>query len=174
MSRLFLMSGPSGSGKTTFAKGFAKENGLLYLCPDDFYGLFHGDDRIHEDEFDVWLSLWRAIHLAEVHGRDCIVDTNSPTRVDRDQFLNWFGDFTEHHMIYVDAPAQICLNNNASRRRVIPDDEMYRILSRMERPQIYEDSRWDTVTVLINDGNAGYTFNTLRGYMRDVRRYVSV
>lgn len=162
MSKLYLMSGSSGSGKTTFAKSFAKEHDLLYLCPDDFYGLIHGDERIHKDEFDVWMTIWRAIHLAEVNRRDCIVDTNSPTHVDRDQFLNWFDSFDEHHLIFVSATPELCMKNNAARRRVIPEAEMKRILSKVEPPTLNEDSRWDSITICRNDDNSGFSVKRLR------------
>lgn len=163
MSKLYLMSGPSGSGKTTYAKYFAKEHDLLYLCPDDFYGLIHGDDRIHTDEFDVWMTMWRAIHLAEQNGRDCIVDTNSPTHVDRDQFLNWFDRFDEHHLVFVTASPELCIKNNASRRRVIPEDEMRRILAKVEFPTVDEDLRWDSITICVNDDNHGFGMRVIRG-----------
>lgn len=162
MSKLYLMSGPSGSGKTTFAKDFAKRHDLLYFCPDEFYGIIHGDDRIHTDEFDVWMTLWRAIHLAEQNGRDCIVDTNSPTHVDRDQFLNWFDRFDEHHLIYLTAPRELCIENNSKRSRVIPAEEMQKILDRMEPPNINADRRWDSIMVVRNYNNDGFDSMMLR------------
>lgn len=163
MAKFFLMSGPSGSGKTTFAKKFAEKNGLLYLCPDDFYGLFHGDPRIHIDEFDIWMSLWRAIHLAEKKGRDCIVDTNSPTTVSRTQFLDWFDGFDEHHMIFLTASRELCIKNNSERSRVIPADEMQKILDSIQLPSIEDDERWSSITVMTNVNNTGFVHMTLRG-----------
>lgn len=150
--KLYLMCGVSGSGKTTFAKKFAEENCLYYLCPDDFYRMFNGDDRIHKNEFEIWIALFRALHMAEQQGRNTIFDTNNPTHVSRLQLLDWFPGF-EPHLIYIEASAELCLANNRSRRRVIPEEEMHRMLSVFEPPTAYEGWRYRSVTVYKNENN---------------------
>ena len=150
--KLYLMSGISGSGKTTFAKRFAEENGLYYLCPDDFYRMFNGDDRIHKNEFEIWMALFRALHMAEQQGIDTIFDTNNPTHVSRLQILDWFPDF-DPHLIYIEAEPELCMANNRSRRRVIPPDEMERIISSFEAPSMSERLRYSSVTVIRNEHN---------------------
>lgn len=156
MSKMYLMSGISGSGKTTFAKEFAEENDLLYLNPDEFYKIFHGDERIHENAFEVWIALFQAIHVAETNGRDCIIDTNALTVVDRVQFLNWFPDFDEHHLIYVSAPQALCMKNNAKRHRVIPEERMERFFNTVEVPSKLEDPRWTSISFVHNESNNGW------------------
>lgn len=73
---MILVSGCSGCGKTTFSKQFAHLHNYLYLCPDDFYALINGDERIHTNKFDVWMALYRALHIAERDQINCILDTN--------------------------------------------------------------------------------------------------
>ena len=141
---LILMCGISGSGKTTFAKDYASKHGFLYLCPDDFYGVFHGDDRIHTYQFEVWISLFQAIHVAEISGRNCIVDTNAPTVVDRVQFINWFPGF-DHQVFCIITPPEVCLERNRKRRRVIPEDVMDRMIASFQMPFAEEDTRWKRI-----------------------------
>lgn len=159
---MYLMSGPSGAGKTTFAKDFARSNGCQYLCIDDFYTLINGDERLHEDSTDVWLIFFKAIHLAEMHGRDVVIDTNSPTKTKRTEFLDWFPSF-EHHLIFVNAPFELCVCNNASRNRKIPENELREIFDSVEIPSdVTEDKRWDSIYRVENDNNKGFSCRYLR------------
>lgn len=153
--KLYMMCGISGSGKTTFAKKFAKTNNLRYINPDQFYGLYNGDECHHYDEFEIWMALFRALHMAEQSGVSVIFDTNSPTMVDRTQILNWFPDF-QHILIYIQADPELCMKNNVSRRRVIPDDVMRNMIKRFEPPVIGEDGRWSVMYFYRNDNNQGF------------------
>lgn len=155
--RLYLMCGMSGCGKTTFAKKFAQENDLLYLNPDKFYELYNGDDRNHYHEFEIWMALFRALRMAELDGRSVIFDTSSPTYVGRVQILDWFPGF-EPHLIYIQASPELCKKNNASRRRVVPEDEMERIITTFQPPEPGEDPRWASMRFLRNEDNKFYNF----------------
>lgn len=161
--KLHMMCGISGCGKTTFARKFARDNDLLYLNPDKFYELFNGDERRHYHEFDVWMALFRALHMAEKDGTSVMFDTNSPTYVSRSQILDWFPDF-EPHLIYIEASAELCRSNNAARRRVIPADELRRIIASFQPPAVDEDDRWQTMTFLRNVDN---TLQTCAVYEKD-------
>lgn len=153
--KMFLMSGPSGSGKTTFAKQLAERTGYRYLCIDDFYALMNGSPKVHEHEFDVWIEFFRAIHIAEEDGADCIIDTNSPSLVSRGQFLDWFPGF-EHHLITIWALIELCRQNNNSRERVVPPAEFRDLYTKYQEPYDAEDLRWKTTTHITNRENTFY------------------
>lgn len=161
---LYMMCGLSGSGKTTFAKKFAEENGLYYICPDDFYRMFNGDDRIHTNEFEIWMALFRALRMAEQRCQDTIFDTNNPTYVGRTQILDWFPGF-DTHLIYIHADADLCRANNRSRCRVIPAEEMDRMIDVFEPPSFDEDHRYRSFSVFYNNENRG--FHLIRQDRRD-------
>ena len=144
MARMFLCCGMSGAGKTTFSKKFAEYNNIEYLSPDDFYLQINGDEKIRKNKFLVWISLFNKIHQLEIKGKDCIIDTNALTYVDRTQFLNWFPSF-EHHLIYIDAPLGLCFENNFNRDRVIPEEIMEELWEKLEPPDEDEDERWVTL-----------------------------
>lgn len=167
MPKMYLMSGPSGAGKTTIAKRLAERDHLQYLGVDDFYALINGDERRHEDEMDVWLIFFKAIQLAEMHGRDVVIDTNSPTVVKRTEFLDWFPTF-EHNLIFVNAPFDLCEKNNDSRRRRIPSGEFRKIFESIERPMNdTEDERWKHICCAWNLNNHGFVYTYLRGIDSD-------
>lgn len=157
MPKLYLMTGRPGSGKTTFAKAFAEENGLRYLGIDDFYKYINGDDRIRSHKFEVWMAFYRTIHLAEEDGVSVVVDVNAPNVIDRTEFINWFPSY-EHHLIWVDAPKELCKANNKRRRRQIPDAEMDRLLDSYIKPDYLNgDDRWENVTLVLNRNNEFYS-----------------
>ena len=159
MGKMFLMTGHPGSGKSYFAKDFAKKNGFRYLSIDDMYAAFNGDPHSHDNKFDVWMTFWRQIHAAEQAGHDVVIDTNAPTSLDRAEFLNWFHEFDEHHLIWVDAPWDLCIKNNASRGRIIPLDQMREIFNMFEPPAPSTEgagkhrSHWDSISYIANRDN---------------------
>ena len=135
MGKMYLMCGLSGAGKTTFAKNFAKENDLCYLCIDDFYKEYSGGVYNEDTGFKVWIEFFKAIHQLEKTGRDILIDTNAPTFVKRQQFIDWFPSFDEYNLIYIAIDdEELRRRNNLSRGRVVPDEEMARMLYEFEEP----------------------------------------
>ena len=155
MSEMILVCGLSGSGKTDWAKEFVENTGYRYFCPDDFYAASNGDECIHENEFEVWIAMYQAIHLAEMNGQNCVVDTDALTKTHRTEFLDWFPSF-EHHMVYIAAEKWLRYSNNDFRRRHVPEEEMKRMERRLEVPRQNEDPRWMSITVIENVENEKY------------------
>lgn len=157
MAKMLLVSGCSAVGKTTFAKQFAFIMGFRYLSADNFYAAINGDERIHENKFEVWISLYRAIHLAQEQNIDVVVDANTLTSVDRDQFLGWFPKF-EHHLVYIHADPELRKRNNLSRARRVPDQVMDDMTKRVQEPSWnLLDDRWLSY-VRINNVNNNFLF----------------
>lgn len=165
MAKMYLMCGLSGAGKTTFAKKFAEEHNLVYLSIDYFYKTY-GLGRYDEDTgFDVWIEFFKTIHFYEKYtNRDIIIDTNAPTFVKRQQFIDWFPTFDEYNLIYIAIDdEELRKKNNASRGRVVPIDEMERMRKEFEEPvEFYHDDsftyafaerRWDNIIVYRNVNN---------------------
>lgn len=164
MAKMYLMCGLSGAGKTTFAKEFAEENNLTYVSIDDFYkrkanGIYNDDTG-----FEVWIDFFKTIHMLERFRCDILIDTNAPTFVKRQQFIDWFPSFDEYNLIYIAIDnEELRRKNNASRGRVVPADEMERMRKEFEEPvEFYTDDpfsyglqekRWDRVIVYKNMGN---------------------
>lgn len=168
MGKMFLMTGNPGSGKSVYARNLAKDNGYRYLSIDDMYATFNGDPTSHDNKFDVWMTFWRQIHAAEVAGHDIVVDTNAPTRLDRNEFLNWFPSF-EHHLVWIDASPELCLKNNSHRKRVIPREQMFAMFDFFEHPLVREEhagnnrSNWASISRVVNEDNNFKSRTTLSG-----------
>ena len=164
---MYLMCGLSGAGKTTFAKKFAEENNLIYLSIDDFYKDY-GHSQYDEDTgFNVWIEFFKAIHIYEKYRASILIDTNAPTFVKRQQFIDWFPTFNEYNLIYIAIEdEELRKKNNASRGRVVPVDEMERMKKEFEEPveffraydRVYDclEKRWDNIIVYRNIDNEFY------------------
>lgn len=164
MAKMYLMCGLSGAGKTTFAKELAEEYNLIYLSIDDFYKEY-GKGQYDEDTgFKVWIEFFKTIHVYEKYHANILIDTNAPTFVKRQQFIDWFPSFDEYNLIYIAIDdEELRRKNNASRGRVVPADEMKRMRMEFEEPvEFYADDpfsygvqekRWNRIIVYRNMGN---------------------
>ena len=159
---MMLVSGCSAVGKTTFAKQFAAIQNFRYLSADNFYAAVNGDERIHENKFEVWMALYRAIHLAQEQDIDVVVDANTLTTVDRDQLLGWFPKF-EHHLVYIHADPELRKKNNLMRYRQVPDRAMDAMTAMVQEP-VWEtmDKRWLSY-MRINNINNNFIFTEKEG-----------
>lgn len=181
MAKMYLMCGLSGAGKTTFAKGLAEEYNLVYLSIDDFYkeyesiirniyilnGIEPEKESIYDNNdasFKVWIRFFEEIHRLERMEKNILIDTNAPTFVKRQQFIDWFPSFDEYNLIYIAIDdEELRRKNNASRGRVVPADEMKRMRMEFEEPvEFYSDDpfsygpyekRWNRVIVYRNVNN---------------------
>ena len=98
MGNMYLMCGHVASGKSTFARQFAEKNGFRYLDIDACYKVYNGDEKIHENKFEVWILYYQLIHQASMLGQSAVIDTNAPLSSYRDEFLNWFPEYDSHHL----------------------------------------------------------------------------
>lgn len=160
--KMFLLCGVSGSGKTTWSKEFAKSKGYVLLNVDDFYKAFNGDDKIHENVFDVWMCVFRAIHDLEKAGKDCIIDTNALTENDRNQMIWWFPGF-EHNLIWIDTDFDLCYKNNCSRDRIVPKDRFDEMCARFESPVVDSTQPWHSIIRIKNINNQFQKIEILKG-----------
>ena len=134
MGNMYLMCGHVGSGKSFFAKRFAEKNGLRYLDIDACYKIYNGDERIHENKFEVWILFYQLIHQAAMLGQSVVVDTNAPLVSYRDELLNWFPEFDRHRLIWVDTEPALAWSNNCRRERHVGRDVFDHLITMFEEP----------------------------------------
>lgn len=157
MAKMYLMTGPSGAGKTTLARELVAQRNLKYMGIEDFYAYHFGSELIHEDEDEVWAEFEDAIRDAENTGIDILVDTNSPSRSDREWFVERFPNYVIS-LVIVECDPEICLFNNRNRERKIPEAEMRRILDSVEKVSEDEMKLYDSVELYRNSDNSGVKF----------------
>ena len=173
MAKMFLMCGNIAVGKSYVAKKIAGKLGCRYLNIDDCYAILNGDERIHENKFEVWQLFYRLIHKCIELNQDVVVDTNAPFINDRLEFLNWFPDFKEHHLIWVHAEDELALKANEERGRTVPENTVISLRYSFQPPEFDEPagrSEWDTITRIRNNFTDEFEIRNIRGVNLDVRK----
>ena len=163
MSNFYLVCGISGGGKSTLSDRIIRKNhGILIYDVDMYYEMVNGDECIRDNSFDVWMRLFQDIHNSELRGEDVLLTVNALTVCQRRQFVEWFPTF-EHHMLWVTAPKERCIEGNKSRRRKLPDTQLLKDWDRMEFPNANE-SGWSTISQITNCwDNENYIVFNLKG-----------
>lgn len=162
MPNMYVMCGISGSGKTTLSKKIAKDNNIKRLGIDDFYQKINGDECKHENTFNVWISFFQEIQNTFLKGEDCIIDTNALVWHQRMQFIEWFPHF-KHHLIFIDAPFELQLKNNQSRKRKVPKSVMDKMAKKLQKPTAELDKEWDSIIYIENKNNIFQTPKLIKG-----------
>lgn len=159
MANLYLVCGFYGSGKTTLAKELAAKNGISLIDVDEYYRKINGDECDRQNPFDVWITVYKDIHDAELSNKDIVFTASYLQTTQRRELLTWFSSFN-FHLIWVMAPLNVCLENNNKRTRKVPMDKFEKGWEMMEIPSPNEDT-WQTITHIYNFNNDG-THNILK------------
>ncbi len=169
MLNFYLVCGISGGGKTVLSKRIADKNPSIdvRLDVDEYYAKINGDETIRDNFFDVWHTLFADLHKYEMEGKDVLLTTNSLTVSQRRQFIEWFPTF-KHHMIWVTAPWEKCVEGNSSRRRNVPLNKLSAQWERMEFPNANE-AGWDSIVHITNCwDNENYIVYNLKGNVQEL------
>ena len=172
MPNFFLICGISGGGKTTLTHRIAELNPQIdvILDVDEYYAKINGDERIRDNAFTVWHTLFQDIHDYEIDNKNVLLTANSLTVSQRRQFIEWFPTF-QHHMLWVTAPWERCLEGNKARYRHVPEHILEQQWKEMEFPNS-EESGWDTISQITNCwDNKNYIIFNLKGDIENLIKF---
>lgn len=153
MSKLICLAGLPGAGKTTWAKNFIKDHpNFLYISPDCYYERINGDDLIRDHSFEIWMAMFRDIHIAEKNFNNVLIDSDNLTYAQRNQWIEWFPYFDEHILLFLEEDYNTCFDRVSKRRRTIPEIIMREKMYKWENPLEAGDcAEWDRVYQISSD-----------------------
>ena len=169
MSNFYLVCGISGGGKTVLTHKIVELNPQIdvALDVDEYYAKINGDERIRDNSFTVWHTMYKDIHDYEVDNKNVLLTTNSLTVSQRRQFVEWFPTF-KHHMLWVTSPWERCVEGNEKRYRSVPIESLKKQWDTMEFPNANEDG-WVTISQITNFwNNKDYIIFNLKGRIEDL------
>lgn len=153
MSKLICLAGLPGVGKTTWATEFLKKRpDFLYFSPDSYYERINGDECDRTDTFEIWMAMFRDIHIAEKNFNNVLIDSDNLTYAQRNQWIEWFPYFDEHILLFLEEDYNTCFDRVSKRRRAIPEIIMREKMYKWENPLEAGDcAEWDRVYQISSD-----------------------
>ena len=153
MSTMICLSGMPGSGKTTWAAEFLKKHpDFLYFSPDLYYERINGDECDRTNTFEIWMAMFRDIHIAEKNFNNVLIDSDNLTYAQRNQWIEWFPYFDEHILLFFEEDYNTCFDRVSKRRRTIPEIIMREKMYKWENPLEAGDcAEWDRVYQISSD-----------------------
>lgn len=153
MSKLICLAGLPGVGKTTWATEFLKKHpDFLYFSPDSYYERINGDECDRTDTFEIWMAMFRDIHIAEKNFNNVLIDSDNLTYAQRNQWIEWFPYFDEHILLFLEEDYNTCFDRVSKRRRTIPEIIMREKMYKWENPLEAGDcAEWDRVYQIGSD-----------------------
>lgn len=155
MSTMICLSGMPGSGKTAWAVEFLKKHpDFLYFSPDSYYERINGDECNRTGTFEIWMAMFRDIHIAEKNFNNVLIDSDNLTYAQRNQWIEWFPYFDEHILLFLEEDFNVCMDRVSKRRRTIPEIIMREKMYKWENPLEAGDcAEWDRVCQICSDKN---------------------
>lgn len=147
-----LAVGLPGSGKSTWFK----RRGVTPLSSDLLRHLLFDNvqEQRHQDlVFSTLRSLLRARLIARMPWN--YVDATNLSPKDRKHWVRMAHDFGfEAHAVYFDVPLEVCMERNAKRHRVVPEEIMQRMSQKLRQPTFDEGFAKITVVRVKQKGEA--------------------
>ncbi len=126
---LYLMIGIPASGKSTVAREIAHHFGIGIISRDEIRKELSGNERNHDREAAVTLSVRERIRAYLAAGRSVILDTTSAKARDRREMTELCRMERGISIgIWVKAPLSVCLERNAARQEPVPQYVIFRHL----------------------------------------------
>ena len=138
-----MMVGIPGSGKSTYCKEVIKNVGkIVWVSRDEVrFSLLKDTDQYFSKEKEVYKEFINRIKKAAAEGNDVLIDATHLNHASRMKTVNALGLKPEDFIIlWVNVPFEVCFERNAKREGItrVPDQQMYAMKNRFQRPAYYE------------------------------------
>ena len=150
---LFVMQGLPGSGKSTVAETIVTNRGKAIVhSTDALRKEMFGDANIQDNPEKVFATLHARVISDLKSGKDVVLDATNLGKMRRVHFLRNFNQINCHKVnVCVLTPFSVCMERNAERERVVPEDRMKQMYQTWNPPHLSEG--FDNIVLVYDYGD---------------------
>lgn len=144
MNNFIMLTGIPGCGKSTFAAEYKEyDPNVIIISSDEVRKEIYGDinDQLHNKE--VFILIENLIIYNLEHGNDVIFDATNIYKRERRKLLQKLPENVKKTVYAFNTCLNDCIERNANRDRVVPNDVLFRMYSKYKFPTI--DEGWDQI-----------------------------
>lgn len=130
--KLYILIGLPGSGKSTYAK---RHTECTVINPDRIRKELYGSEECQEDGRRVFGIAFYRLRKAISENKDVIFDATNITRWSRKQFFKFNAEVIA---VFFNTDKEECKKRNAARSRIVPEQVIDNMASRLEIPLLEE------------------------------------
>lgn len=145
--KFVLMVGIPGSGKSTVAAGLI-DQGYVCFNADIIRQELYGDAKTQGDHQEVFGVMYERMEEAMCDEKDIVIDNTNVRKYNRRMLIALAKQWGYEVEIWlVDTPLEECLERNAKRERVVPEDVIVKMHETLEqnRPLLRNEGKLITV-----------------------------
>lgn len=145
MAKCVMLIGPAGCGKSTFARRMSAENGYVIVSSDDIRAELFGDAADQQNPEKVFKLVHKRIRELLLADYNVIYDATNLLHKNRVKFLESIADIKcEKEAIVVVVPYDVCVGQNLSRDRQVPESVIYKHFTQIQLP--FKEEGWDKIS----------------------------
>ena len=146
---LIVLGGLPASGKSTYTEMLADSGIFQRVCPDLIRKDLYGDENIQGDGKRVFGIAFHDMKEYGCLGENVVFDATNINANRRKQLVkDMRGYFDIIIFKWFHTPIDICLKRNRERRRIVPEEVLWRMFDNFEEPTMEEG--WDYIEEIKN------------------------
>jgi len=170
MTMFIMMVGLPGSGKSHYANSLGNF-GVKVHSSDAIREELWGSEATQGDNNVIFNTLAKRVNESINKGETCILDATNLSGKKRRNFVNNIKGECQKVCVVVATSLNKCLENNAKRSRVVPQNVIERMYAQFEFP-LYNEG-WDEIIVETPFGNEGHesASKTIEQKIEELKKY---